>query len=299
MAKKTIKKQNASNILLSPGSSRRKVAWNRLRNMGNDRGLTQDQISRYLENQIKEQYQKVRKEGALTYDKVQRYLDYLAKVASQTLSRSQMDQKKMETFTKRVEPVLVDIASKNSISESDIEAHTNEVKKQAEAHITGKSLPQTEVSPIQIELEEPGELEEPADAEETPGETDVSRETEETPNLEILLGKEIIPMGFEQGAPRITVEEFLKFPLAKNEEGPDQDTWFKDHQKYLQLALKNGCVSQEDFDNIVKAFAAPPKSKYRKYFNIFPDNEYEDTVLMMLFSQWRNKTLDRFLIEEE
>jgi len=271
------------------------MAWNRLRSMGNDRGMTQDQISRHLETQLKNQYQRVRKEGALTFDKVQRYLNHLARVGSETLSRSPMDQKKIESFSEKLEPVLTDIGSKQTITESDIEAHTKEVRKQAEGHLKEMThpgpSPETKDFSSQIEL---AESEEPSQQRES----SVQPEMVTTPGQNDLADKEIIPIGFEQGAPRITIKEFLKFPLAKKEEGPNQDSWFKDHEKYLELALKKGCISQEDLDESKKAFESSPNIKYSKYFNIFPGNEYEDAILMQVFSQWRNKTLKRFLVED-
>jgi hypothetical protein len=39
------------------------------------------------------------------------------------------------------------------------------------------------------------------------------------------------------------------------------------------------------------------KRRYRKYFNIFPKNRFDITILMAVHSIWQNNALDALVIE--
>ena len=283
--KKKLDIQKPAGILLTPGSSRRKTAWGRLRSKGENRGMTQSQISTYLETQMKRLYEEVRKESALTCDKVDKYLKYLSRTASQTLCQGEMNEKKVVLFSQATKPILIDIGSKQQITDSDVKKHTREITEKAKEQVGTPELEEE----IVVELAE-NDKEQPEDS--TPGEIQNSHsDPETTPKHDDYLDKEIVPVGFETGAPRISIGSFLELPLSEKDKGPVEDNWFAAHIRYLELAVNRSCFQKEDLEKIKALLQEMKPIRYKSYFNIFPDKEYDDTYMMIAYSRWRNRTL--------
>ncbi len=282
--KRKLKIQPTSSVLLTPGSSRRKNAWGRLRDSGSNRGMTQGQISDYLESQMKKNYVNVRKDGALTFDKVDKYLEYLARTASQTLVQAEMDRKSVTRFSEETKPLLVDIGSKSSLTDSDVKQHTRLITEKANNQVQGMiSSAQTDPSPPAKTEEKPVVPPAPNVAEK-PGKPEIAEE-------DGFLDSEIIPVGFEKGAPRVSVRDFLELPISTKDDGPSDEDWFAAHLKYLEMAARKAFLSKKDLDEVKQQLDQFPKIKYKSHFNIFPDREYEDTQMMIVYSRWRNGTI--------
>jgi hypothetical protein len=279
--KKKLNVQSATGLLLTPGSSRRKNAWNRLRDSLDNRGMTQAQISDYLKSQMKKVYANVRQEGALTHEKVDRYLEYLARTASQTLVQTKMNQENIDHFSQKTEPLLIDIGSKESLTESDIKKHTLEITEKAKEQV--------------VEINHPQQI--PASPEPEP-EPEVSKEPIAAVEPEFL-EQEIVPVGFEEGAPKITVEAFLGLPLSTRDKGPEEDDPYQAHLKFLEMAVSKACLNGEELEKVKQAMTEVPGKRYKSYFNIFPGREYDDTKMMIVYSRWRNQTLDSLLMDND
>ncbi len=296
-----------SNVLLTPGSSRRKMLWKRLQSSKHAKGLTQDQVSQYLQRFMKQHYQKVRKEGALTFDKVQSYLDYLAKLASGTLSKVSVDQSNVAGYSERIKPVVEDVSTKTAITEEDVERHSEEIRNQAQIHISQITHPAE-----RHDIDDLGNNSEPKDTSSQLQSLDdaetiqpvVSAGKDITKGSEDyiygdLFSREIVPIGFEEGAPHVSLEAFFSFPLSFKETAPDPGNPFAMHLKYLELAVNESCFENEILEATRAKLKVIREKRYSKYVDIFPENEYDDAKLMIVYSQWRNQTLDRFLIKNE
>ncbi len=225
---------------------------------------------------MKQHYQKVRKEGALTFDKVENYLNYLAKIASGSLCNTSLDQNKVAGYSEKIKPVIEDVGTKAAITEEDVQKHSNEIRNQAQLYVGQMSSTAGEQ---EINISENGK------------EDDHSQGNP--------LYQEVVPIGFEEGAPKVSLETFFSFPLAARETVPESDKRFDMHLKYLDLAVKQSCLESEALEVARTKVKDLPEKRYSKYFDIFPENEYDDAQLMIIFSQWRNQTLNRFLIEDE
>ncbi len=237
--------------------------------------MSQAEINAYLEAKMKKVYTEVRIDGALTHDKVEKYLEYLARTASQTLIKVEMDKKKVLLFSQKTKPLLVDIGTKKQLTDSDIQKHTREITEKAEDQVEEIKNPKQEDTP----------------AEEIEAESDPSQVS--------FLDQEIVPVGFEKGAPRISVKSFLELPITEKDLGPVEGNWFAAHIKYLEMAVKKSCFSKTDLEDVRKLLKKVPVMKYESYFNIFPDKDYEDTRMMIAYSRWRNKTLVPLSAENE
>ena len=271
-----------SDLLLTPSSSRRRMAWKRLQSTGKNRGLTQDQISRYLKDLMRQHYKKVRKEGALTFDKVDRYLEYLAKMAAKTLAQSEIDRQSVSTFSQSIEPVVEDIGTRETLRDDDVKHHASEMTAQATRHVqmlereSGEGAP-SEANQMDLAAER--------------------QEADDPPEQDQFMNREIVPVGFESQAPQISIRDFLDFPLSDKELSIDPENPFKTHLRYLELAVKQSCFPKEALEQVRQRIPAIEARKYRRYVDLFPDGDFDDARLMMVYSQWRNKVLDRLLVE--
>jgi hypothetical protein len=295
-----------SGILLTPGSSRRKMAWKRLRGSKPQKGLTQNQVSYYLESFMKQHYQKVRKEGALTFDKVQRYLDYLAKVASTSVKNISLDQKGIADYSETIKPVINDVGTRSAITDAEVERHSKEIRDYAQQYIMQIRQPVGEQIMVKTEKKTKEEtrssqatIESVADQGACVKEENDKDIVDKSLDTDDILTQEIVPVGFEEGAPKVSFVTFLSFPLAREEAEPDSEHVFEMHMKYLDMAVKESCLEGATLDAAKPLFKHIPFNRYSKYFDIFPEGEYDDAQLMLIYIQWRNKTLNRFLIEEE
>lgn len=283
------------------------MLWKRLRSRKPSKRLTRDQVSRYLETFMKQHYQKVRKEGALTFDKVQNYLNYLAKIASGSLCNTSMDQNKVAGYSEKIKPVIEDVGTKAAITEEDVQKHSKEIRNQAQLHVEQMS---PTVGEQEINISENGkepdkkasQLPVLDDSKSNRPGVSTEKDTKARPDDHSQgnpLFQEVVPIGFEEGAPKVSLETFFSFPLAARDTVPESDKRFDMHLKYLDLAVKQSCLESEALEVARTKVKDLPEKRYSKYFDIFPENEYDDAQLMIIFSQWRNQTLNRFLIEDE
>lgn len=109
-----------------------------------------------------------------------------------------------------------------------------------------------------------------------------------------ILKQKIIPIGFENGAPLISVRDFFSFPFGENVDLLPEERYTQ-HQRYLKIAVEEEKLHPADLENISNNLINLPDLEYQKYFNIFPDNEFDDAVLTMVFTRWKNGGLDNLL----
>lgn len=119
------------------------------------------------------------------------------------------------------------------------------------------------------------------------------RQTESDP----FLSQELIPMGFEKGAPRIPIKTFFEFPFGK--EGRKEATDFAQHMRYLEEVANRGGLGADELSKIKSMTSTLPVLTYRKYYDIYPFNQFDETILLVAFSLWQNKVLSTLLVSDE
>ena len=282
-------------VVLSSESYRQQIALRRLKANEGKKMLSQDDIPRYLASRIKALYERVKIDGALTYDKVPEYLAQFAKEAGSVLSeRAPGKQRKIvEKFNQSTNQILDQISEdvdiepdklknyKSEIARKSVQLNSNDIGKRFEAvqdigakiteaatksekELTAKDLkPQKKKSLTQTELQ-------------------------------AILNQEIIPIGFEKSASLITVGAFYGFPFGKTP--PNDDNWFEMHIRYLDDLSESNKIAEKECLLAKSVLPFLPKTKYKKYFNIYPNDKFEDSILMAVFSLYNNQAFDKLKI---
>lgn len=244
------------------------------------KALTHDKVTAFLEERLKKLYERVKKEGALTQDKIPEYLARFTAAAESVMAPIPIGSQKptIEEFTNVTVELLDEISSEGELSEEEVDTYRTNIQEKAEALQSSDVEERTNiVDEIGVTL------------------TDASFESDkrkEEKERQEFFKKEIIPYGLDKRAKRISINDFFKFPFG-DYSGPDEDDWFAYHMRYLQLAVKENRLDKSNFIKIFNAQQYIPRIKYKKYFNIFPNDQFEETTFMAVFDLWQNKAFDR------
>lgn len=277
-------KSKMSQVYRTAETLRATHAKKRLIETEGKRGMTQDQVSKFLEAWLKKLYERVKKTGALTQDKVPEYLARFAALAEEMVKPIEEGKKQemIEEFQSATEEILDDISSEGHLSTEEVDAYKEEIREKSKGLDAEDDEERAEiVDEIGVTLSEAS------------FESDKRKESE---NLDEFLSKNIIPYGLDKQAKRISIKEFFQFPFG-DFQGPSEEDWFNYHMKYLQLAVKENKLDKSNFVKIYNSLNRLPKIKYKKYFNIFPNEQFEETTFMAVFDLWKNKAFDRLRVE--
>lgn len=224
------------------------------------RGMTQDQITDFLMKRMFRYSEGGKTHGALSEDKIQSYLAFIRGTVAKTLATGQLDILEIDDFVDMAEPIVTEMSEPETSAKKNGTALLAEIQHLAEQYVSA------------------------CQADSAAGkETD----TETAKSLE----QEIIPIGFEKGAPRISVSGFFEFPFGNDH--------FGQHLRYLEEAVSRGVLGADELSKIRSMLPRLPVLAYRKNYDIYPLNQFEETVLLVVFSLWQNKVLKNLLVIEE
>lgn len=249
-----------------------------------NRGMTHDQVSQFLEDRLKKLYERVKIEGALTHDKIPEYLARFARAAETIVGPIPIGSQKavVEDFKSSTHEILQEISAQGLLTEQEIVGYKTDIEEKAEQLNTPDVEERTElVDEIGVTLSEAS------------FESDKRKEAAER---DAFLKKSIIPYGLDKKAKRMSVAEFFTFPFG-DYNGPEEDDWFDYHMRYLQMAVKANKLNKSNFVKIFNLLSHLPQVKYRKYFNIFPNDQFEETTFMAVYDLWQNKAFEKLRIE--
>ena len=265
-------------VLYTAATVARMVARKKLAANKDVKKLSADQVADYLADRLRKLYQRVRIEGALTNDKIPEYLANLSRMAERIICAPQVTLEEVNEVAASASEMLQGIAEEGNLSGEQFESALQDI------HETTQKL-QTD------------DVEERANLIEKIGETIAEAATvQEDVGFDEFITQELIPMGLEENAPCIAVQEFLRLPLGN--QGTDMaDDWFDYHLRYLSIALEQERIEQSVVDRIQENLDQFQQYKYKKYFNIFPNHQFDDTILMAVFSMWQNKALNSLIID--
>ncbi len=244
------------------------------------RMLTQDQISEYLKERLLNLYDRVKLKGALTQDQISAYLASISGDIAGHLSNGVVDHHGIDTFVEEVEPEIKEMSALGMLAREEKEAFQQQLCHRAD------KVAETYRS-------------DDADDQEALVEDEVSTETVEIPGNEedTFLQQEIIPIGFEQGAPKIPIGAFFQFPFT-GMDGKGTDP-FSQHLRYLEEAVRQSMLDEDRLSEIRSRLSDLPRLIYRKTYDIFPLNRFDETELLIVFSLWRNGALGNLLVEAD
>lgn len=115
-----------------------------------------------------------------------------------------------------------------------------------------------------------------------------SRKTDPDPRA--FLKRETVILGFDKMAQPIPLADFMTLPFGERN-GPDEDNWFEQHLKFLELSVEKRKFEEAKAKTVAKILPELPKIKYKRYFNIFPNGSYEDTILSAVYDLWQSNAL--------
>ncbi|NQU63531.1 MAG: hypothetical protein HQ517_04515 [SAR324 cluster bacterium] len=246
--------------------------------------LTQGQIASFLEDHLKKLYARAKKDGALTYDQIASYLSQFAEAAQKIVidipagTRNQT----IAEFKNSTDNILTSLSRTGSVTPKQHRVFTT---------IMHREIKKLDVDNVQERVQIVDKIGLIlADA------SDASIGKKEEAFDEEFYKKDLIPYGLDSSAKLISMDSFFAFPFG-DRKGPNEKSWFDYHIRYLKMAMEKNKLKQPDFEKISNMLPHVPKKKYRKYFNIFPSEKFEETTFLAVYDLWQNKALDRLVIE--
>ena len=104
--------------------------------------------------------------------------------------------------------------------------------------------------------------------------------------------RELVPVGFEENSPKVSVEDFFSFPLSAKS-NPSENELFAQHLRYLEDSVEQSSMQRADVEQIKPLLDTLPKYHYKKYFDGYPGGVFEEATLSMLYIKLKNKSLER------
>ncbi|MBF0350050.1 MAG: hypothetical protein HQM11_03420 [SAR324 cluster bacterium] len=108
----------------------------------------------------------------------------------------------------------------------------------------------------------------------------------------------VIPMDLDQKSytPKASALDFFGFPLS---DGPPRDeNWYDQHLRYLEMLLDHNQFDIGLYQKITANIGKMKKMKYKKYYNIFTNAQFEETIFSVVVNMWQNNALSGLRIEE-
>jgi hypothetical protein len=263
-------------VIRSQTSNRLSAAKKKLKELeGRKDMMTHDQVTAYLEKWLKNLHERAKKVGALTQDKIPEYLALFTQ-AAQTVSVVVSPARQrvlVEAFKESTDEILEIIAEHDQLTPEEVAAFKADIHEKVEELDTRDIARRMEmVETIGLTL------------------ADASEKAESRPpvvDLEVLLKNTTVMIDFDAMAQSMTLADFMALPLGERK-GPDEADWFQQHRRYLELAVEHQRFKAEVFEQLMTVLPQLPQTKYRKYFNVFPGDEYEETVICAVYDIWKS-----------
>jgi len=248
------------------------------------RKLKEDEVPQFMENYLKKLHQRSRIDGDLTQKKISAYLTQFSQAAQTMVIEipSNILEQKITEFELSTDEILLKISSEGNLPTEIIYKYQEDIGRKSVKLRTPNAQNRIRiVDQIGLVL---------ADASEE------SQKEKKSVIDERFLAEEIIPYGLDNSAILLSMNDFFALPFA-DRAGPNEKNWFEYHMKYLKMVNETSKIDGDIFQKIKDSISALKKKKYKKYFNIFPNDTFEETTFMAVFDLWQNKALERLMIE--
>ncbi|MBT4268512.1 MAG: hypothetical protein HOK67_27420 [Deltaproteobacteria bacterium] len=225
--------------------------------------VTKAQIAGYLEDRLLKLHEQAGIKVETTQNQIGDFLTSICGGLAQILANGNMDLQEVDEYIKQIEPEIKEMSALGMLAREEKEAFLAQMSQRAEKFMEGRSSTPEESAPDTAETTDP------------------------------FFQQEIIPIGFEKGAPKIPIGIFFRFPFAR-EDGKPEDP-FSQHFRYLEEAVKQSLLTESQLAEIRSRLPDLPRLNYRKTYDIYPLNRFDETILLIVFSLWRNGALDNLL----
>ncbi len=247
--------------------------------------MTHDKVAEYLKERLKKLYEKVKQTGAMTQDMIPEYLAKFATAAENFLTEVSPTRQKelVQAFEESTDEILDEITRFSEMKNEELqEIRTGIHEKIAELDTDDLEQRTEVVEQIGMTLADVSEKAAPP--------------VDKGIDAKAMLKNEQIAIGFDEKAPFVPLGEFFKLPFG-DRKGPAEEDWFGYHRRYMELAVENKKLEPSILEALPVLIAFLPKLKYRKYFNIFPNDEYEDPTCSAVYDIWKSSALERLRVE--
>ncbi len=245
--------------------------------------MTQNQTLQFIEKKLKNLAELVQSDDVLSQNSIPKYLSKFINSVELVLNpiENNGQQNEISGLKTTTDEILKDIYNKGLLTANEIAGHQADIDNKINILFTTdvKNRPDI-VDDIGVIL--------------TKASSD-SDKRKEVHEMCTFLAKESIPYGLDERAKHIPISEFFTFPFGEYQ-GPDEEEWFSFHTRYLQMAVKQKKLEKSKYTRIINAINHIPKQKYKRYYNIFPNDKFEQTTFMAIYDLWKNKTFENIKI---
>ncbi len=245
--------------------TKREVTPELVENQKPDAGssVTKAQIAGYLEERLLKLHEQGGIEGDTAQNQIGDFLTSICGGLAQILTNENMDLQGVDAFVKQIEPEIREMSALGMLAREEKEGFLEQISQRAEKFVADRSATPAEPASDTAETTDP------------------------------FFQQEIIPIGFEKKAPKIPIGIFFRFPFAR--EGGRSEDPFSQHLRYLEEAVKQSLLTESQLAEIRSRLPDLPRLNYRKTYDIYPFNRFDETILLIVFSLWRNGALDNLL----
>ncbi|MBU3917964.1 hypothetical protein KKA14_20745, partial [bacterium] len=245
--------------------------------------LSHQQIPQFLETRLKKLHEKAKIEGVLTKGNTQEYLSKYVRSIEAMISSIEIGRQEqaIDEFKATTHEIAQHIFERGYLTAHEITGYQSDIEEKTVNISITSGEEQTEiVDDIGVTLTEAS------------FQSDKRKEARER---EAFFNKDLIPYGFDKDAKYISVNDFFSFPFG-DYRGPNEADWFNFHLRYLEIAVKQKKLSKSDFVKISNLTKYIPKHRYKRYYNIFPNDKFEKITFMAVYNLWKNREFDNLKI---
>ena len=275
--------------LKSYEAQRLQSAQKRLAEMDTSKMLNQFKVGDYLKERLAQLYERARIEGAMTKDKIPGYLAQFADSSSGVFTKKKLTSKELAGFAAETEGLIEEIGVSGGLSAEEVAAK----KENVQALTQELAVAETDEQKTEILNQIGGQLMDTNNL----AEEKLPPEKKDLLRFEKLKDAQIIPVGLDPKSAVVTVGQFMSFPLGDGPAATPED-WYNYHLSYLHILLDNHKLTQQQLDSIEAGIDRFERCSYKKYFDIFPNDKFDESVLSAVYSLWENNGLVRLKLSQ-
>lgn len=264
-------------------------AQKRLASLDTSKMLNQFKVADYLKERLSQLYERARIEGAMTKDKIPGYLAQFADASSGVFTKKKLTPKELAGFAAETEGLIEEIGVSGGLSPEEVA----DKKESVQALTQELAVAETDEQKTEILNQIGGQLMDTNNL----AEEKLPPEKKNLVKFEKLKDAQIIPVGLDPKSAVVTVGQFMSFPLG-NGPAPSQEDWYNYHLSYLHILLDHHKLTQQQLDSIEAGINRFERCAYKKYFDIFPNDKFDESVLSAVYSLWENNGLARLKLSQ-
>jgi hypothetical protein len=301
------------------------AALKNLKKKQKEKTMTAADVAGYLKSRLEKRLKSASLEGALTQHNLANYLERFASSTKNLLVSDHVEAKDAQVVVKSAGNILQEIAQEGNLGVKHITGTMEKIHQTAKKLTTDNKVQRIalvgeigeDLAMSSLQMESKKETKKGLDKLHKIKQVDtVSGETaslirveatgskvvmksipyDQNDDFQALIQRRLVPIDLEKKATFIPIKSFFAFPFGEGQDIPEEKI-FDHHIKYLELVADMELMDRAIVRQIKNNIHRFEKRRYRKYFNIFPKNRFDVTILLAVHSIWQNNALDALVIE--